>query len=368
MKKILTNYACTNYACCKCKCKQAFDLRIKCDANQIIQHVESAHKLNYETKDLVGNHINILIPENVRSIHDKHLERIHNTQDQNYCDKIIIKLKNLQNMVNVLKKDNECVLCYMMIKLKKNLESTLTLSLCKDTSCKASPQVPDDFKRYVNSFPAFHIKEYTHTICVLFDLCNSCMFGVNTNNICIAKMYYEMIKIVHQILYDEYYPYVFIHETVGDSILLLANMQGITPLNDKIFNLVVCMSVRIVQHINAYINTVDMSSHGGLLYLRCGISCGNIVGGVVDGKTFRIFGNCVNKSSRLQALCTNDSIIIDDSIYNKLDPCLMSCFSKQDADIKGFGLVDVWSYKCICGAQRDSSVKKNGDCNRSNTL
>ena len=80
------------------------------------------------------------------------------------------------------------------------------------------------------------------------------------------------------------------------------------------------MCCNILQQINAYIyyylhytlkNKVDV-------YMRCGISNGNIIGSVIDGRSFRLFGSTINKAARLEAICEKNKFYFDKVFYNKL--------------------------------------------------
>ena len=54
------------------------------------------------------------------------------------------------------------------------------------------------------------------------------------------------------------------------------------------------------------------------VYMRCGIAVGNIIGSVIDGRSFRLFGSTINKAARLEGICEKNNICFDKIFYNSL--------------------------------------------------
>ena len=156
------------------------------------------------------------------------------------------------------------------------------------------------------------------TVCVMIDLCNSTKLITSVDSMApILKLYHSMYTLALQTVV-QFEPFARIHETCGDSICIIFNSFGQTFLTpDKLCNTALVMTSRILQTLNAHLRIVS-ERHRVELYMRCGMSMGNVVGGVIDGRSFRIFGSCVNKAARLESISCKDYIFLDRLIYEKI--------------------------------------------------
>ena len=78
------------------------------------------------------------------------------------------------------------------------------------------------------------------------------------------------------------------------------------------------------------------------MYARVGISMGDVCAGVMDGRSFRVFGETVHLSQRLEAACPRHHIACQSTVYQLLGEQLLDPPASQrvQADLKGFGMVN----------------------------
>ena len=74
-------------------------------------------------------------------------------------------------------------------------------------------------------------------------------------------------------------------------------------------------------------------------HIRCGVAIGDISAGVIDGKTFRIFGSAVHLASRLESICKKDEIVYSEEFYKKMEN--INC-KKEIVNLKGFNEQNVY--------------------------
>jgi len=191
-------------------------------------------------------------------------------------------------------------------------------------------QIPKYFHNYINGIPKnIFLEQYTNTYIVCFDIMNSTDLCNRIGSFRIAKIYNNLYQIVHNSLYEISYPYIRIHETCGDSIMLIANTSFL-PKIQKITELILNTCETIILQVN---ETKDFK-------IRCGIARGDVSGGIIDGTSFRIFGSCVHMASRLESVCLGNHMscqkeIIDESIdYPYIKKFKLNLKSKL---LKGFG-------------------------------
>ena len=79
--------------------------------------------------------------------------------------------------------------------------------------------------------------------------------------------------------------------------------------------------------------------------MRCGISFGPLAGGVIDGKTFRVFGPSINLAQRLESVCEKNYINISNVFYESLPIEDQKKCEQQTKELKGFGEVTFYRFK-----------------------
>mmetsp|Transcript_136107 Transcript_136107/g.422895 ORF Transcript_136107/g.422895 Transcript_136107/m.422895 type:complete len:147 (-) Transcript_136107:234-674(-) len=72
-----------------------------------------------------------------------------------------------------------------------------------------------------------------------------------------------------------------------------------------------CKAAAIGTHVAMRIQhrlDIMLASYSPEMYTRTGISIGPVTAGVVDGRTFRVFGSTVHLSQRLESLCPRSRV------------------------------------------------------------
>lgn len=177
------------------------------------------------------------------------------------------------------------------------------------------------------------LKNYANVTCVLMDLSSSTEFvsthpdGCEMANM-LANLYREALDEV-----IPFYPYVYIHELTGDSVFLVVNGPWMVKHHEPAVSatIAVYVSLRIQRRVNA-------SLPDGM-HLRVGIAQGQVSAGVIDGRTFRIFGKPVHLAQRLESVCRKDCVCLCEASGNALALSVsVSEVSEQcSAWLKGLG-------------------------------
>lgn len=261
--------------------------------------------LGYTTEESKELTLLSLLNDEMKRIHEK---LVNPDKDVDYSKKIE-KLKSMKtlNMLPLRCKNNT----YHMFGFQgvtRNDDNNFVFKF-NTISSVDNIQIPKYFHTYINGVPKnMFLEQYTNAYIVCFDIMNSTDLCNKIGSFSIAKIYNDLYQIVHNSLYEISYPYIRIHETCGDSIMLIANTSFL-PKTQKIIELILKTCGLIISQIS---KTKDFK-------VRCGISRGDISGGIIDGTSFRIFGSCVHMASRLESVCLANHIscqkeMIDDSI------------------------------------------------------
>lgn len=156
--------------------------------------------------------------------------------------------------------------------------------------------------------PAYVMEELPNRICIMMDLANSTKL-VNTISISeLTKLYFEIAKAIDNIVCKKYHPYARIHETAGDSVFIVVDSQY-----KHRCNMAISMVSEIIEKTNEIlVEYVDV-------YYRCGMTLGDLRGGIIDGRTYRLFGAPINLAARLESLGEKNQIVFSDSFCELLD-------------------------------------------------
>ena len=303
-------------------------IMINCDNEQKIKSCNNAYLLEYDNNEIVGKHINILFTQNLREKHKHVFENIQTQCNEYICD-LENKMKKLRDYI-ILTKTNKTLYCTISLNIHNNGSCDVYMKLIKTMN---SPLVPKQYLEYINSKPEFHVDDYNDVICVMMDLANSTSYTNLVDEKELARVYYNIYKKATNSIIMHSHPYAYIHETCGDSIFILVNSPFSDLKKEKCATIALNTASHVVQDINTYLFELN-----DMLYIRCGISMGKISAGVIDGKTFRVFGKSVNLASRLESVCPKNKICFDEIFYDKLKTEIHEIdLSKKYDTLKGFG-------------------------------
>jgi hypothetical protein len=147
-------------------------------------------------------------------------------------------------------------------------------------------------------------------------------------------------KIIVKLIREVYYPFIYLHEVIGDSFIIALNTDW-AYTSEKI-----CASLAI----NFIFDLIKYTHH--FVKIRTGLSYGILYYGTI-GNTFRFFGKPINMASRLENICKVNEIILCSYIFSKLilemeyikTTVCIDNIHKLNFDLKGFG--DTVCYKII---------------------
>jgi hypothetical protein len=147
------------------------------------------------------------------------------------------------------------------------------------------------------------------------------------------KFHKEIVQLIRNV----YYPFIYLHEVIGDSFIIALNTDW--AYTSEIF----CASLAI----NFIFDLVKNTRH--FVEIRTGVAYGIIHYGTI-GSTFRFFGKPINMASRLENKCLVNEIIISKDFYNKLSlemeyittTITKTQIIKYPLNLKGFGDVDCY--------------------------
>jgi len=231
--------------------------------------------------------------------------------------------------------DKTPLLCSIKVSLSDDLSSVVCIEKQKDNLTS----IPIIFNRSLKSHTdPFRAETYDNVVCVMMDISNSTYFTNQNDPIHTARMYYNVYNIVKfHVL--EYYPYIYIHELLGDSIFLIINAPFMIKHKCGISSkIAIDISMRIQKEIDDLLKNI---ANDEKMYLRVGISQGNIVAGMFDGRNLRVFGSAINLAQRLESLCNEGTVCVSNDILleekNVYDVTYHKC------EIKGFGTMEYTS-------------------------
>mmetsp|Transcript_4347 Transcript_4347/g.12710 ORF Transcript_4347/g.12710 Transcript_4347/m.12710 type:complete len:131 (-) Transcript_4347:90-482(-) len=93
---------------------------------------------------------------------------------------------------------------------------------------------------------------------------------------------------------------------------------------------------------------VMLAAYSPEMYTRVGIAVGTVTAGVVDGRTFRVFGSTVHLCQRLESLCPRAKVACSmeflDALCQQVDDNMTVELLESEA--KGFGMIRYGTLQC----------------------
>lgn len=317
-------------------CSNSKKMYIICDYNGYIIDISKTtlDNLFFERSELIGKSICILMNDLIAYLHKKSFF-------QKYNHPCILTRNILHNKLKL----NRDVILYD--KYKKPLYVTITV----DTYDKFNIIVT------INSSSIMidsNIYLYTHEITLksktFFESNNDIIIisidFMDSTHILLDKGITNMINI-HNSFYEDvinliknfYYPYIYIHEILGDSYILVLNTDWTNNIPQYCATIAFDFVNRLYNLTRDYIQ------------IRIGISYGKLYYGFIDNH-FRFFGNIMNLACRLENKCQINEILVQKSYFEKLISELNKMnisilYTELLYDLKGFGEINCYSIKLI---------------------
>ena len=303
--------------------------QILCNRDGNIIHVtqDLLIKLRYDLKNLEGQFIGILMSDFMSMLHSKYFIHMFNNTKGVEKNRLENKLKNLHHKRPLIIYDIDKKAYHVSVSVRKapspdileiqfefihaatNLFYTDALSIPRDSVFRINTKdaiiIMTDF---IKSTKLLHDKG----VAVLID--TSVRFHAEISNL----------------IRDKYYPFVYMHEMVGDSFVLALNA-------DWTYNTQFCATLAM----NFMFDLIQKTRE--FVKIRTGIGYGKIRYGYV-GSLIRFFGFPLNMAARLENKCGENQILMCKDFHNKLmgELKIISSYTRTEcseceADLKGFG-------------------------------
>ncbi len=292
-----------------------------CDNNGIIKEVSEnvLEKLGYNDYDLRERFIGILMNEFMSYLHKEILLKRY--QNLNIIEKKVVHLflsahsskrpliiydvyknPNFVNLsVNILSEYKESIEQYFSGKNINYVDNwfLLKIDIVDDSNLFMYTM---NYKNLTDSF----VQSKNNVIIICIDFINSTLNMQNENGvnnlIQINKNFYKDIV---YLIKHYYYPYVYIHEIIGDSFVLLINADWTYNIPKYCTTIALNFVTQLNNRSKEYVQS------------RIGISYGKISYGNI-GDHFRIFGNTINMASRLENQSIINNVVVDKPFFSKL--------------------------------------------------
>eukprot|EP00193_Tetraselmis_chui_P010378 CAMPEP_0177770652 /NCGR_PEP_ID=MMETSP0491_2-20121128/11068_1 /TAXON_ID=63592 /ORGANISM="Tetraselmis chuii, Strain PLY429" /LENGTH=477 /DNA_ID=CAMNT_0019287939 /DNA_START=334 /DNA_END=1767 /DNA_ORIENTATION=+ len=314
--------------------------RILCDTDfNIVDTDDSALRLlKYSASELWGKPVACLMTPLIAKLHDKLFDYVKRATPEQICRsarRLIYEKSNCRDMV-LLDSNREPVVCGVSIEIQPDRSAIVNLL---DVSTKPLHTVPRGYEQYIHRPPGKHVQDYPDVICIMIDIAGSTQYAVRVKPQDMATLMHDVYMAANNIILREVFPYAYIHEICGDSLLLVVNAGFMVRYPGEAAVIAMQAAMQVQRHLNKMLVRYDES-----MYARVGVTIGDVTAGVIDGRSFRIFGDTVHLSQRLESCCPKDGIACTARFLDLLEKQQavvddMSAFGIEyhTKELKGFG-------------------------------
>ncbi|CAE8627798.1 unnamed protein product [Polarella glacialis] len=279
---------------------------LQCDSEHVIQEASMlvCTLLRYDRQDLVGRPILDLMPPAVALVHRKMFRDLRKCSPDDFsraAKQIKSNMSKCREFV-LLDSHHDPVVCDVSVDLRSDLSSTVLL---KEVKGNYLYNVPRGFEKFINSKPCFHAKEYDNAVCIMLDIAGSAEFACAHSSMDMARLLHNVYTNVNDVVARNAFPYAYIHEVVGDSVLMLVGAGFMVSYPSK--TALISLDVALESQRQVDQKLADLGAEA--CWARVGIVMGPISAGVVDGRSFRIFGETVHKVQRLLSVCPRSKVV-----------------------------------------------------------
>ncbi|CAE7327721.1 gca [Symbiodinium natans] len=203
----------------------------------------------------------------------------------------------------ILDADGNPLSCRLMVNIHADLSSKLVFESVKG---KIAQCVPRGFGRYLRQPEVPHVIDCEEVACIMTDLANTTRFAATHPPRRMAELLHQVYVTANAVVQREAHPYVYIHEAVGDSLLLLCNAEFMARYPGRTASIAIYVAAEVQRAVDEMLSVFAGGDHG--MYMRTGIALGPLCAGVVDGRNFRVFGSTIHLSQRLESVCPRSRI------------------------------------------------------------
>eukprot|EP00928_Gymnodinium_smaydae_P075076 TRINITY_DN58098_c0_g1_i1.p1 TRINITY_DN58098_c0_g1~~TRINITY_DN58098_c0_g1_i1.p1 ORF type:complete len:419 (+),score=85.37 TRINITY_DN58098_c0_g1_i1:27-1283(+) len=321
--------------------KPAFSCTIECDANFDIcaANQQTCDLLMYEPKDLIGKSILDLMPKMIADVH-KHMFADLKRMDKKKLSDVAKRLKRGMSCCRefaILDARRNPIVCVISVDMNTDLSSSVHVN---QVQSQLLHTIPRGYESYINAWPKCHVSEFDDVICVMMDIAGSTQFSVNRPPRLMAELLCKANQIVHEIVLRDAFPYCYVHELVGDSMLLIVNAGFMARCPGQAAQIALSVAQKAQKSLDYM-----LADYSDEMFIRVGIASGTVAAGVVDGRNFRVFGTTVHMSQRLEACCTQKHILCSMAVADELE--LQGALQHVNCTIKEMDLKGLGKTRCV---------------------
>jgi len=311
---------------------------LRLNSDFIIQQADESvlELLKFKREELIGKSIMELMSPAVADAHKHIFRSLKCMAPQSVCEvgrRLIMSSMSRCRVFAVLDANKEAAVCNVSVILRPDLSSKVILQSIND---KIVSTVPHGFGRFINDKPGLHVRDFNDVTCVMMDVAGSTRFSQSQPPSVMAELFHRIYVIANAVVMQEAFPFAYIHEIVGDSLLLLINAGFMVQYPSK----AAAIGSHVARQIQCRLD-VMLATYSTDMYVRVGIAVGPVTAGVVDGRTFRVFGSTVHLSQRLESLCPRSKVACSTDFLEMLRSQVSEgvSFDLLESEAKGFGCV-----------------------------
>jgi hypothetical protein len=275
-----------------------------CDYNGIIKEVDNILRirLRYEIGELNGQFIGIIMNPFMSFLH-KHilLPKYHKmTLEQKEISNIFLAGKNIGSRPLIIyTKTNDIIhvniniVCYDSI-FHMKLEYIETFNPNMIYTSVLKPPITSIFteSNIDMMIIAIDIKDSTHAL-------------IKKGSIQGIELHLKFHKHIVELIQKRFYPYLYIHEIMGDGFILILNIEWAHNFPRFCASMAYSFLSHLYQLTNDFIE------------FRAGVSYGKLYYGYLD-EHLRFFGEPINRAARYESICPIGHVCTEKLVYDKL--------------------------------------------------
>lgn len=307
--------------------------KFTCDTDFLIQSYDAnaCTLLKCDNRELCNKCITVLMSPFIANLHKQYFDILRKSSTETRVKYAFHIARNMTNASTFVIYDvhKQPILCKINVTLSEDLSSIIHI----DKQTHNLTSIPNAFVDNFCIDGSLKVQKYHNTVCVMMDIANSTDFVNRSGDpLKIAELYYDIYKIAKNSVL-QYYPYIYIHELLGDSIFLIVNAPFMIKKKYRCSTKIALdVSMQLQKEVDELLKRNDKTNS---MHLRVGIAQGDIAAGVFDGRNLRAFGRPINLSQRLESLCEKGNINVASDVslenINSYDTVY------HTYNIKGFG-------------------------------
>lgn len=310
----------------KCNGESVHSNIIICNTHGLITDISEdlCTLLGYSMEEIIGRFIGVVMNEFMSFLHQYMLIPMYikmTDEERQYSNKYL-ETKSAVRPLIIYTKHKKAIYTNITIKYENsNFIAAVNIKEQLDNSCiytsELNPPCRTNF-----------VKSNMDMVIIGIDIKNSTEYLVNKGVIETIKMHTKFHNQLVALIRNEYYPYIYVHEIMGDGFILVLNLEW--SYHFPRF----CASM-------AYSFLVKLHKTVSVMF-RAGIAYGEIHYGYIDNH-LRFFGETINRASRYESVNDGNSLTTDSVFHKKLlDEVMFSpSIVTETTELKGFGTQEV---------------------------